>query len=142
MPLPTGAFPGIPVCTTSDVLAVLGSPIGETEAWKGWVSEHVLAPYELALGRLQNLGDPRAASLILRQCMSACKVSWILRTAAPEVASWTATAASPLLRQAWATVVGADVPDANWRLSTLPIREGGAGIADPCDFVEAAQISS
>jgi hypothetical protein len=101
-----------------------------------------LEPYELALGRLQNLGDPRAASLILRQCLSACKVSWVLRTAAPEVAVWAANKASPLLRHAWSTVVGCDTPDVNWRLASLPIREGGAGITDPVDLVEAALVSS
>ena len=141
-PLPPGLFPGIPVCTPSDVFPVLGSPVGDPAACKEWVSQHVLGPYELALGRLQNLGDPRAASLILRQCLSACKVSWVLRTAAPEVACWAASKASPLLRQAWSTVVGVDVPDMNWRLASLPIREGGAGIADPLDLVEAALVSS
>ena len=52
---------------------------------------------------------------------------WFRRLAAePEVALWAAKEVSPLLRRAWSTIVGTEVPDAHWKLSTLPIRTGGA----------------
>ena len=70
------------------------------------------------------------------------KLTWILRTAEPQVALWAAAEASPLLRSAWSTVLGDIVPDAHWRLITLPIRAGGAGLIDPTDIVHAALISS
>ena len=50
--------------------------------------------------------------------------------------------ASPLMRRTWCTILGGEVSDPHWRLSALPIREGGAGLSDPKDIVHAAQVSS
>ena len=91
---------------------------------------------------MEGLGDPRAASLVLRQCLSACKLTRILRTAEPSVALWAADEASPFMRRAWCTIIGDTVPDAHWRLSCLPIRAGGAGLSDPKDIVHSALVSS
>ena len=123
-------------------MAILGSPVGHPTACQKWVTTNVLDPHKRALGSLEGLGDPRAASLVLRQCLSACKLTWILRTAEPQVALWAAAQASPLLRRAWCTILGDTVPDAHWRLTTLPIRAGGAGLQDPLDSVHAAILSS
>ena len=142
LPLPDSLFQGIPRITDDQSMTILGAPVGHPEACKRWIQTSVLDPYERALGRLEGLGDPRAASLILRQCLSACKLTWIMRTSEPQVALWAAAKASPLLRKAWCTIIGDTVPDAHWRLSTLPIRAGGAGLADPMDTVHAALISS
>ena len=140
--MPDTFFLDIPRIPNTDCMGILGSPVGGPLACQQWVQDQVLAPYGRALSRLEALGCPRAASLILRQCLSACKVSWILRTAAPEVAQWTATQASPMLRHAWGVVMGMPLPDPQWRLSTLPIRDGGGGLQDPLDIVEAANVSS
>ena len=79
--LSPGFLPDIPRVSESACLAVLGSPVGGTATCQEWADEHVGKPLALALDRLVSLGEPRAASLILRQCFSACKMNWILRTA-------------------------------------------------------------
>ena len=140
--LPDHLFGGIPRITPAECMTVLGCPVGNQQACQTWVSANVLAPYKRALGRLEGLGDPRASSLVLRQCLSSCKLAWILRTAEPAVALWAAAEASPLMRRTWCTILGDEVPDAHWRLSNLPIREGGAGLSDPGDIVHAALVSS
>ena len=133
---------GIPRHDRSKATRILGTPLGDVEQCKRWVDNHVITPLQRALDRLENLADPQAASLILRQCLGACKGNWILRTADPETAAWTAAMISPLLRKAWSTILGSPVQDAQWELASLPVRLGGAGISDPRDIWEAANVSS
>ena len=121
--LPEDLLPGIPRVSGSDCLAVLGSPVGGTPSCSDWVDQHVGKPLSLALDRLLSLGEPRSASLILRQCFSACKVNWILRTASSPVGRGLAASTTPLIRQAWEGILGVTCSD----LSDL-----GAGVsADP-----------
>ena len=133
------AIPRIP---SNACLPVLGSPIGPLESAKDWVASKVIKPLQLALTRLESLGDPHSASLVLRQCFSACKVNWVLRTAEPACAAWTADQVTPLIRNAWETILGTNVGDAQWDLATLPIRMGGCGITSPLTVCEAASVSS
>jgi hypothetical protein len=133
---------GIPRHDRSKATRILGTPLGDVEQCKGWVDCQVINPLQRALDRLENLADPQAASLILRQCLSACKGNWILRTADPGTAAWAANMISPLIRKAWATILGSPVQDAQWELANLPVRLGGAGISDPRDIWEAANVSS
>jgi hypothetical protein len=140
--LPESMFPGIPRVSGSECLPVLGSPVGAAEPCKAWVDSSVLAPLQQALGRLESLGDPRSASLILRQCFSACKLNWIARTAAPTVGRQSSDLAEPMLRSAWSTILGTFCPDACWELSSLPIRLGGAGIMSPGPVADAAAVAS
>ena len=88
------------------------------------------------------MGEPRAASLILRQCFSACKVNWILRTAEAPVGRAIDEATAPLIRQAWEGILGVVGSDLSWELASLPIRLGGAGIASPLPICDAAVVSS
>ena len=132
----------IPRIQPDQCMRILGSPVGPVEACKAWVKSNTIDPLALALGRLAELANPQAASLILRQCLSGCKVNWILRTTDPETALWTAHQVSPLLRQAWATLLGSDPGDAQWELACLPIRLGGAGLNDPIMSWDAACLAS
>ena len=82
-PLPSDFLPGIPRVCPDACLPVLGSPIGDHTASLTSVQGKVLEPLTLALSRLESLGDPRAASVVLRQCFSACKLNYTMRTASP-----------------------------------------------------------
>ena len=139
--LPPTFLPGIPRVSGSACLAVLGSPVGGTAKCNEWADEHVGKPLALALDRLVSLGEPRSASLILRQCFSACKVNWILRTAEAPVGRALAEATAPLIRQAWEGILGVVGSDLSWELASLPIRLGGAGIASPLPICDAAVVS-
>ena len=140
--LPSSFLPGIPRVSGAACLAVLGSPVGGTAKCNEWADEHVGKPLALALDRLVSLGEPRSASLILRQCFSACKVNWILRTAEAPVGRALAEATAPLIRQAWEGILGVVGSDLSWELASLPIRLGGAGIASPLPICDAAVVSS
>ena len=140
--LPPAFLPGVPRVLGSDCLAVLGSPVGGEVKCSEWANENVGRPLGLALDRVVSLGEPRAASLILRQCFSACKVNWILRTAAAPVGRALAEGTAPLIRQAWEGILGAVGSDLSWELASLPIRLGGAGLASPLPICDAAVVSS
>jgi hypothetical protein len=140
--LPSSMLPGIPRVAGDLCLPVLGSPVGGGVACAAWAADHVTAPLDLALQRLLTLGEPRAASLVLRQCFSACKVNWLLRTSEPAVGRSLALATEPLIRQAWDGILGIVCSDASWALTTLPIRLGGAGISSPLPVANAAFIAS
>ena len=135
-------FPGVPSLLPSSALRVLGSPIGDVQACQDWVAHNIISPLQKALNRLECLADPHSASLVLRQCLSGIKVNFLLRTADPATAKWTATQVSPMLRTTWGVLLGSPVSDAQWELACLPIRFGGAGIQDPLHFWDAANISS
>ena len=135
-------FPGVPILPANKALRVLGSPIGSPQACQEWILENTLAPLHRALGRLECLGDPHSASLVLRKCLSGIKVNFLLRTADPQTSAWVATQVSPMLRVTWGVLLGTPVSDAQWELACLPIRLGGAGIQDPLHFCEAAFVSS
>ena len=128
--------------SAGSVLRVLGSPLGAPAACQTWVRENILDGLQLALQRLECLGNPQAASQVLRQCLSGVKVNWILRTADPETAVWTAQQTSPLLRQTWDVITGCPSSDAQWELACLPVRLGGVGLQDPWHTVYAAQTAS
>ena len=140
--LPPSFLPEIPRVSGSACLAVLGSPVGGTASCPEWANEHVGTPLALALDRLVSLGEPRSASLVLRQCFSACKVNWILRTAESPVGRALAESTTPLIRRAWDGILGSVSPDLSWELACLPIRLGGAGIASPLPICDAAAVSS
>ena len=59
--IPDHLFYGIPRTTSSGCMTILGCPVGELQSSKDWVTANILAPYKRALGRLEGLGDPRAA---------------------------------------------------------------------------------
>ena len=118
------------------------APSGGAAHCTEWAEQHVGKPLALALERLVSLGEPRAASLILRQCFSACKVNWILRTAEAPVGRALAESTAPLIRQAWDGILGVVGSDLSWELASLPIRLGGAGIASPLPLCDAAVVSS
>ena len=140
--IPDHMFPGIPRASMSGCLGILGSPVGDEAASITWGEQKVLQPLQLALKRLESLGDPRAASLILRQCLSACKLNYFTRTADGPVGLALASRTDPLLRATWDTILGTSTSDATWQLSTLPIRLGGAGISCPGPTADAAFLSS
>ena len=134
-------FPGVPILPANKAMRVLGSPIGSPQACQDWVLENSLGPLQRALSRLECLGDPHSASLVLRKCLSGIKINFLLRTTDPITSAWTAAQVSPMLRVTWGVLLGASVSDAQWELACLPIRLGGAGIQDPLHFCDAAFFS-
>ena len=92
--------------------------------------------------KLQRLGDPQAASHLLRCCLGAAKVVHLLRTASYTECAAFAKKVRALLKSAWGTVIGATLTEAHWSLASLPVRLGGFGASDPVIIHPQAAVAS
>ena len=138
------AFPalvGITRVPWSSGLKVLGTPVGRAPYVRAQLAE-VSDKLAAALDRLQCLGCPQSASLILRSCLGASKIVHLLRTASLPEAGILASQVRSNLKSAWGTVVGVPFSEAQWTLGCFPVRLGGAGIVDPVRVHPQAAIAS
>ena len=140
--LSQGTLPGVPRVPPGGTLRVLGAPVGGLETSVDWVQENVIRQCARALTALTALGDPHLGFLILRHCLSGCKVSWGLRNCDPEVARVLAVSTEDRLRKALEMLVGCPLEDDAWTLASLPVCSGGLGISNPVDIWEGANLSS
>ena len=94
-----------------------------------------------SLQQLESLGYPQSASLILRHCLGAAKVTFLLRSLPFERGAQLAAAVSPLLRRSWGIVCGVPFADFQWSLAVLPCRLGGLGVQYPVRLQPQATVS-
>jgi hypothetical protein len=120
---------------------VLGTPVGRSPFVRAELAQ-VYAKLEAALDKLQCLGDPQAASHLLRCCLGAAKVVHLLRTASYTECAAFAKKVRALLKSAWGTVIGATLTEAHWSLASLPVRLGGFGASDPVIIHPQAAVAS
>ena len=140
-PQRAGAFASVPVTPWVEGITLLGAPIGSDSFVRDFVDKKV-SSLENSLVRLSGLHCPHSTSLILRSCLGACKVTYLLRVVNLQHGRFLAGAISSLLRGAWSDLCGAPVNPASWALATLPIRLGGLGVLDPAEFVDFAALTS
>jgi hypothetical protein len=97
------------------------------------------------LDTLHTLGHPQAELLLLRSCLSTCRVTYFLRCTPPS--SWTSLAAQfdSRLRRELCRLLPADgfgFTDTHWRIASLPLSAGGLGLASASLLLESAFLSS
>lgn len=140
-PLPPLFASGIQVHPPEEGVKVLGCPIGSAVWTRAWVSDF-LSTFKRSLERLGQLASPRAASQILRNCLGAAKVMFLLRTLPYEDGVWLANSTSALIRTAWDTVMGCTLSETSWSLACLPLDSGGLGVLDPAKAQPIAFVAS
>ena len=99
-----------------------------------FVSDFVDGKYEalrISLDKLSGLHCSHSASLILRSCVGASKVTYLLRVLSPSSGRILAKAVSSLLQSTWSDICGASLEAATWDLATLPVRLGGSAWSTP-----------
>ncbi len=79
---------------------------------------------------------------ILRSCLSACKVMFLLWTLPYDMALRLATEAQERLRATLADMLDMPLADTQWALARLPVRKGGLGILDPVTAAAPAHVAS
>jgi hypothetical protein len=94
------------------------------------------------LKRLRLLPDGQTRHGLVRHCLDACKVMYLLRSTAFSSARDAATRLSAALRQTVTDLVGCPLTDAAWAQATLPIAYQGIGIRDPLEEWAPARIAS
>ena len=138
LPAPLQGIPWVP--WTSGV-RVLGCPVGRAPFVRSELNL-VYDKLRAALEKLQCLGDPQAASHLLRSCLGASKVVHLLRTAPYSECVDFAKRIRSLLVSAWGAVFGTSLGEANWALASLPVRLGGFGASDPVVLHPQAAVAS
>jgi hypothetical protein len=131
----------VPVVPCRLGIKVLGIPIG-TRAFVTEETANVSAKLQTCLDRLGLLGCSFSAFHILRACMSACKVTHLLRALPFDLGEDLARVTQFKLREAFGHVLGTPVSMQQWALACLPIKAGGLGFIDPERVVAPAHVAS
>ena len=125
---------------------MLGVPVGRPgeNTFQDKVVEAKVAALEKACSAITGVPDPQLQHCLLRQCLDACKLQFLLRTT-PCVGA----TAQGLLSRADEAILGVVEemvggglhPDARQQAS-LPFSEGGCGVRTACHVKGPARISS
>ena len=140
LPLPA-ALAQLQAVPASQGITVLGTPIGSTSFEETELSNKV-NNLQTMFDRLLALNNLQAQSQILRSCLGPCKITHLLRSLAPQGARFLSSLFAPRLRDAWEAILGTPCSPGQWSLMTLPINQGGLGVADPSLWWKCAQVSS
>ena len=79
---------------------------------------------------------------ILRSCLTACKVMFLLRTLTYEVAERVSEETQKKMASALNAMLDVTLDPHQWALARLPVKRGGLGILDPKLIAAAAHVSS
>ena len=134
---------GIVPYTEDSGIMVLGVPIhpqGSTIFVKDSL-ESALAKQQIALDRLASFPDAQIQHCLLRHCLDAVKVQWLLRTspclAHPDVIQH----GDSQIRGTLSRILGQPLNDSQWLQATMSLRDGGLGIRTPSLVAGPARIS-
>ena len=131
----------IPVAEWNEGITLLGSPIG-SDNFSVRAAAKSLSRLHNALSKLSHLNKPRAAYLILRYSLGACRIIHLLRTCSISVCSALADDVHKLIYDALSDLIGTSMDDCHVTLSSLPLKMGGIGISNPCYILGPAGIAS
>ena len=123
---PPGA-PPVSNIHSADRGTVLGSPVGPpyfeaSEAMK--VPEQARRLCE----RLALVGDPHVQFVILRKCLTACRMSHLIRTMLPQHTDEACRAFDAILAAALESTLTTPLDERAFAQATLPVSLGGLGI--------------
>ena len=130
-----------PVIPWSSGVKVLGVPMGPAE-FIGGETTKTLVKLDACFQRLRMLSCAFSAFHILRSCLSACKVMFLLRTLPFEAAEALANEAQSRVALAFNQLLGVALDPPQWALACLPVKRGGLGILDPKSVAAAAHVAS
>ena len=101
-----------------------------------------MAKQQQALDKLVSLPDAQVQHALLRQCLDACKLQWLLRTSPATPFPDTLRCADNALRGAMNEIVGHPLTDLQWRQACLPIRDGRLRVRSPSDVAACARVAA
>ena len=120
---------------------MLGSPIG-FDAFSLLAAAKSVSTFGTALSNLCRLNKLRAAYLILRHSLGACRIIHLLRTCPISVCTTLADDVHKLVYEALSDLIGTSLDECHVTLSSLPLEMGGIGIGDPYNALGSDGIAS
>ena len=149
--VPLETFVGVPRVLASWGVEVLGVPIGH-ESFVAKTLMRKLEELEFLLGRLALLESSLAKFLLLRACLGACRVVFLLRTVPFALGRQLAEKSAALVRKSLEGLLQIPLDDVQFGLACLRTHKGGLGIQDPrqvhgpaflgSNFTYAASVTS
>jgi hypothetical protein len=133
----------VPFLRTEGIL-VLKVPVGSDT----YVRTQLVNKVEELRTRMQVLGgfqDTQAALLILRVCMGVCRVNFLLRALAQPLVKDAADVFDDLMRETFASISCAVLPDVVWAAAQLPISVPdypGLGLTSAKNTMSAAHLAT
>ena len=125
-------------------MKLLGVPIHPSGDF-GFVQDCLdscIAKQQAALGKVVMLPDAQIQHALVRQCLDACKLQWLLRTSPTLMFPDTLRTGDHALRGAMNKILGHPLDDSHWHQPCLPIRDGGLGIRCPSTVAPSARIAA
>jgi len=86
------------------------------------------------------LADSQCLHALMRSCLGPAKAQYVLRTLPLRHTAVYAADITANQRATWDTVVGTPTSDAAWVHTTLPMSEGGCGVASAADVAPVARL--
>jgi len=87
------------------------------------------------------LADTQSAHALMRSCLGPAKVQYALRTLPIRPTAAFAVDVTVTQRATWDAVVGTPMYEAAWVQATLPLSEGGCGVASASDVAPVARLA-
>ena len=131
--------PEIPVSTEG--FCLLGSPFGSSSFCTSSILKRVQKVHDTLIS-LKSFQDSQIQCTLLRSCLALPKISFALRTCAPQLIKPALVAFDETLRDALSDIVGGPVPEWSWLKASLPCSLGGLGLRQALLHAPAAYIGS
>ena len=117
--------PGIPV--SRDGFTLLGAPFGSPSFCTSSILRRV-QKIQGILGSLKDLQDSQIQTTLLCSCLALPKISFALRTCAPQLIQPALVAFDDCMRDALSDIAGGPLPEWSWLKTSLPVSKGGLGL--------------
>jgi len=122
---------------------VLGVPI-HSHLYHSPVGAHLGAlegKFARTCAAVAALADTQCEHALMRSCLGPAKVQYALRTLPLRHTAVFAADVTATQRATWDAVVGTPTSDAAWVQTTLPMSEGGCGVASAADVAPVARLA-
>ena len=120
----------------------LGSPVfGSEEYYCGHIAKRVDKVLQCQ-EKLLDMDDPQIQLLLLRSCLSSCKIDNLLRTVPPNKGIQQLAKFDSNLRVCLDAIIRCSTSDMSWLQASLPVRQGGLGLREAVRMSSSAFIGN
>ena len=137
----SSVLPDVPRVGAESGIVVLGVPVG-SEVFVTSFVEQRLTDLEGMLGRLRQLDSSLTKFLILRACLGACKVTFLLRSLGLQFGKLIASRTKALLKTSLSGILEVDLDEVQFGLASMATVQGGLGLQDPEHVLGPASLGS
>ena len=121
---------------------ILGAPIGDASHCNKWTVDRAFVKTKAMIDKLPDLEDAQSSYLLLRYCLSFCRMVYYLRVIPSHLLSESTLAFDDLIFNAFLSVFTYKVSDSSHTQIQLKISNGGLGLRSSTQYHSAAYFAS